>query len=61
MSYDVRIDSKQLRKLQDDLSNILSENESLKNEVKYLRFKMGCPEWLPGDVRDRFREKYRGD
>lgn len=59
MSYDVRIDSRQLRKLQDELSEALSENMRLRSEVKYLRFKIGCPEWLPGDVRDMFGEKYK--
>lgn len=58
MSYDVRIDSNQLRKLQNELSDALSENMMLKSEVKYLRFKMGYPEWLPGDVSDKFRDKY---
>lgn len=60
MSYDVRIEHSVLSKLHYDLSEALSENIALKDEVKYLRFKMGYPEWLPGDVSDKFREKYCG-
>lgn len=58
MSYDVRIESSFLSKLQHDLSEALSENMQLKHEVKYLRSKLGYPEYLPGDASDMFRRKY---